>query len=312
MLLKKGMRGREVTDLQKKLNKIGFRVPICDIFGPKTEKAVKDLQNFVGISPDGVVGKLTSAALDILSGKYRPLLKYGSRDKDLPYVNVLQAMLTKIGLQTPITEMFDSITLSNVRKFQATHNLKVDGIVGKQTWNALLKALELANKVEQEKPLNLPPIKHMIIPKGRKNRKGIKLIKPYYITIHNTANPSVGADAVANAKYILRNAPVSVHFFVDDKQIVQCLPIDEVALHAGTRQGNLQSIGIEICENKDGVYERAEENAAVLTAYLMKKLGVPIDRVVPHKYWSGKNCPHIILARPTGFKSFIEKVKKYL
>src|SRR5690606_24633471 len=71
------------------------------------------------------------------------------------------------------------------------------------------------------------------------------------------------------------------------------LPTNEVGWHAGDGRGpgNTKSIGIEICVNSDGDYEKAKENAAWLVRKLMKKLNIPIDRVVQHNRWSGKNCP---------------------
>ena len=89
-----------------------------------------------------------------------------------------------------------------------------------------------------------------LIPKGRRNRPGYKLT-PKYITIHDTANTQTGADARAHANY-LKNSPnleASWHFTVDDKVIIQHLPLSENGWHAGdgaNGTGNRQSIGIEI------------------------------------------------------------------
>lgn len=157
------------------------------------------------------------------------------------------------------------------------------------------------------------------IPVDRRNRPGIKLNGPKYITIHDTANPNKGADALAHLKYLksdtASNIPVSWHFTVDDKQIVQHLPLDEVGWHAGDGNkgpGNTSSIGIEICENSDGNRQKAEENAAELVADLLKYFSLPIESVVQHNKWTGKNCPHILRSRPGGWEGFIERVKAHL
>ena len=153
------------------------------------------------------------------------------------------------------------------------------------------------------------------IPVGRRNRPGTKLTGPKYITIHDTANPSKGANALMHARYLkgddAANRPASWHFTVDDTYIVQHLPLDEVGWHAGdgsSGPGNRSSVAIEICENVDGDRAKAEENAAKLVAHLLKQFNLPINAVVQHNRWSGKNCPHIIRARKDGWENFLRMV----
>lgn len=56
--LKIGSRGNEVRQLQAKLN-----CAVDGIFGPMTEEAVKHFQKSHGLTPDGIVGSKTWAAL---------------------------------------------------------------------------------------------------------------------------------------------------------------------------------------------------------------------------------------------------------
>lgn len=157
-----------------------------------------------------------------------------------------------------------------------------------------------------------------LIPAGRRNRPGHKLT-PKYITVHDTANPDAGANSKAHAGYLKGAAaaaiPASWHFTVDDKEIYQHLPLDENGWHAGdgtNGPGNRQSIGIEICENKDGSRVQAEKNAAWLTAKLLRDHGLEIAAVKQHFNWSGKDCPHILRARPGGWAGFLSAVEAYL
>jgi len=126
---------------------------------------------------------------------------------------------------------------------------------------------------------------------------------PKYITIHNTANTAKGANAEMHARYLNNGAggrTVSWHYTVDDREIVQHLPTNVNGWHAGdgaNGPGNRQSIGIEICENSDGDFEKAVANAIELVQYLMKKHGIGIMNVVPHQRWSGKYCPRKLLTR---------------
>jgi len=148
----------------------------------------------------------------------------------------------------------------------------------------------------------LPPIHVDLIPLSNWNRPGTALSGTRYITIHNTANTGAGANARAHANYVKNpSTEVSWHFTVDDHEIYQHLPTNEVGYHAGTSAGNSQSIGIEICENSDGDFEKAVKNSQELVAKLMADHNVPIGRVVQHQYWSGKLCPRKLLDRWQAF-----------
>ena len=97
--------------------------------------------------------------------------------------------------------------------------------------------------------------------------------------------------------------------------IYQHLPLDENGWHAGdgaSGPGNRQSIGIEICENRDGNRVKAEANAAWLTAKLLKDYGLKITAVKQHYDWSKKNCPAQIRGRKDGWKNFLAAVEAHL
>lgn len=145
------------------------------------------------------------------------------------------------------------------------------------------------------------------IPKSNGNRPQ-NYMKPLYITVHNTANTSKGADAASHANFVKRpNTAVSWHYTVDENCIYQHLPLNENGWHAGDGRGtgNMKSIGIEICENSDGNFEKAVENAQWLIRQLMQDQGIPLANVVPHKRWSGKQCPRKLLNRWDSFKAGI-------
>ena len=119
-----------------------------------------------------------------------------------------------------------------------------------------------------------------------------------YIVIHDTQNLKKGADADAHFKYFNGgNRNSSADFFVDDKKVLQINDYIKYATwQVGDGKGkygitNQNSIGIEICINSDGDYEKAVANAVELTKYLMKELNIPIERVIRHYDASRKNCP---------------------
>lgn len=62
--LKRGSSGSEVRFLQLRLKELGHDPGTVDgIFGSRTEQAVKDFQAYRGLTADGIVGRLTWAAL---------------------------------------------------------------------------------------------------------------------------------------------------------------------------------------------------------------------------------------------------------
>ena len=136
---------------------------------------------------------------------------------------------------------------------------------------------------------------------------------PEFIVVHNTANDATAANEV---KYMIsNNNQVSFHFAVDDKEVVQGLPLDRNAWACGdgaNGKGNRKGIQIEICYSKSGGarFENAEKNAAKFIAQLLKERGWGVDKVKKHQDFSNKYCPHRTLDK--GWASFVNMVKDYL
>jgi peptidoglycan hydrolase-like protein with peptidoglycan-binding domain len=64
-LLTKGSKGEAVTRLQQGLHQLGYDLGAVDgIFGPNTERAVKEFQTNNGLAADGIVGPKTWTALE--------------------------------------------------------------------------------------------------------------------------------------------------------------------------------------------------------------------------------------------------------
>lgn len=152
----------------------------------------------------------------------------------------------------------------------------------------------------------------MIVPESKYGVKCPYTMKPEYITVHNTANDATARNEIS---YMTNNNyETSFHFAVDDKEVVQGLPLDRNGWHAGDGNGtgNRKSIGIEICYSKSGGdrFIKAEERAAELIAYILKKYNWGIDRVKKHQDWSNKYCPHRTL--DMGWARFIKMIEDKL
>ena len=128
-----------------------------------------------------------------------------------------------------------------------------------------------------------------------------------WITVHETANPAKGATANAHARLQAggnsRNA--SWHYQVDSTEVVQSYPDTAQCFHSGGGRdnGNLNSIAIEICVNDGKPHPQAVANAQALVRHLMGLYNIPVERVVQHNYWSGKNCPTNL--RKSGWAAFL-------
>ena len=136
---------------------------------------------------------------------------------------------------------------------------------------------------------------------------------PEYITIHNTSN---NASAENEVKYMVsNNNQTSYHVAVDEKEVIQAIPFNRNAWHAGdgaTGNGNRKSIGIEICRSTGDVttFKKAEANCAKYVATLLKQYGWDVSRIKRHKDWSGKNCPHKTME--LGWQRFLDMVQNEL
>lgn len=119
-----------------------------------------------------------------------------------------------------------------------------------------------------------------------------------YIVIHDTANKERGADAMHHYQFFNSgNQSSSADFFVDDRNILKVNDFySYYTWHCGDGGGkngitNQNSIGVEICINRDGNYRQAVANAEELVRNLMKELDIDTEHVVRHFDASGKNCP---------------------
>ena len=159
----------------------------------------------------------------------------------------------------------------------------------------------------------------MWLPQSKYSIKAPYAMKPEYVTVHNTGNT---ASARNEATYHNNNnAQVSYHVAIDDKEAIQLIPFNRNAWHAGDGMGNgnMKSIGVEICYSMDngysgaksGRYIKAEDNAALYIAHVLKQYNWGMDRLKRHYDWSGKDCPHKMHATGT-YQAFRNLVKKYL
>ena len=165
--LRLGMRNNDIRIIQLQLNRIRQNYPSIPridnpdgTFGVQTEDAVTEFQRVFNLTPDGIVGKatwykiknlyngvkrlneLTSEGINIEEVEliFPELIRPG--DTGIP-VLTLQYYLAVIGYfndsvpLVDITGTFDDATRQSVVAIQGLYGLDRDGIVGRETWNAI-------------------------------------------------------------------------------------------------------------------------------------------------------------------------------
>ncbi len=157
-------------------------------------------------------------------------------------------------------------------------------------------------------------IKEQLISKTKYKIKCPNLMTVKWIVIHNTAND---ASAQNEVNYMQsNNNQISYHFAVDDKEIIQALPLNRNGWHAGDgykeNGGNKCGIAIEICYSKSGGnrFLQAEKNAVWLAAKLLKDYEFDISHLKKHHDFANKYCPHRTM--DLGWSRFVDMVKKQL
>lgn len=150
----------------------------------------------------------------------------------------------------------------------------------------------------------------MLISKEKYSLKCPYIMNPTRIVVHNTA---YDASAKNEIKYMQSNSnQTSFHYAVDDKEVIQGIPLDRNAWHAGdgrNGKGNREGISIEICYSKSGGsrFILAEKRAARLIADILDEKGWDISKVTKHQDYSGKYCQHRTL--DMGWSRFLKMVE---
>ena len=158
-------------------------------------------------------------------------------------------------------------------------------------------------------------IKKVDLPKEKYPIKAPYTLEPKGICIHNTYND---ATAQQEVYYMQSNdSYTSFHFAVDHNEVVQGLPLNRNAWHAGDGtkldSANRNLIAIEICFSKSGGerFDKAEKQTARLVAYLCKKYSWSIDKITKHSdYNKATACPHRTME--LGWGRFIKMVQAQL
>ncbi|TLS35602.1 peptidoglycan-binding protein [Pseudalkalibacillus caeni] len=149
--LKIGSRGKAVGDLQERLKARGYyNYNVDGIFGPITQRAVKEFQEVNGLPSTGVADQKTMEALSQPTRKEKtspaPVVQKPEKEAsdvlqlgmEGPLVTELQSKLKDAGMfhQQP-TGYFGPITEKAVKDFQQKYELPVTGVTSQEMWYVL-------------------------------------------------------------------------------------------------------------------------------------------------------------------------------
>lgn len=173
MQIKKGDRGNEVVDIQRRLSALGYDLGptvVDGAFEGKTEAAVKSFQRKYNLLADGIVNTATWRSL--VDATYR--LSDRALYLRLPFfhgqdVFQLQQWLNTIGFHPEVVDgIFGASTERAVREFQDNFGLFPDGIVGPSTLAALFNLRHMLDKDGDAAYPKQPPSSFVSHIKGKK------------------------------------------------------------------------------------------------------------------------------------------------
>lgn len=158
-IVREGQRGANVRTVQSILALLSTfyeeidPVDVDGIFGPATTQAVRQFQQLMGLSVDGLVGRATwdslqdeyEGAQEDISGVEDPypgvLIRMGSRGESVRKVQTYMNAIAEDYPQIPTTSVdgvFGQGTQNQVRAYQQQFGLPVDGVVGVNTWDSMV------------------------------------------------------------------------------------------------------------------------------------------------------------------------------
>ncbi|MGW4561542.1 GH25 family lysozyme [Streptomyces sp. NPDC004561] len=127
-IVQQGYRGRQVATIQYLLDAHGAALSADGSFGPATRDAVAAFQTRSHLTADGVVGPNT----------WKALITTVQQGDQGPAVTAVQAELDAHGATLSADGSFGPATRDAVVAFQTRSHLTADGVVGPNTWLALV------------------------------------------------------------------------------------------------------------------------------------------------------------------------------
>ncbi|MBR3779492.1 MAG: peptidoglycan-binding protein [Clostridia bacterium] len=273
--LRLGDSGNDVQQIQIRLNRISTNYPsIPKInptngnFGVDTEAAVRAFQRTFRLTEDGVVGSATwyritylfnavkrlseldseGIRIDELPRAFEQLLSRGDTGDDVRVIQYYLAVIAAYYDTIPEIEVngvFDEATEAAVRAFQQQFGLTVDGLVGRQTWQAMEDAYESIRTSTDLIDGGIILFPGRVLQSGFQG-EDVATIQEYLAYIA-TVYPSIPAPAVTGVYGLETVQAVEAfqrEFGLEENGIVGVTTWNAIAsLYSDLRTGNAQQLG---------------------------------------------------------------------
>ena len=176
------------------------------------------------------------------------------------------------------------------------------------------EAVKYKNAGEVPKAPGAPEIIEDYLEPNKYSRSQKVLKKVKGIVVHFVDNP--GSTAKENRNYFnnlgkthVRKA--SSHFIIGlEGEIIQCIPLGEVAYASKTR--NKDTISIECChEDSGGKFNKKTARSLVrLADWLCRTYNITEEQVIRHYDVTGKMCPRYYVEHPKAWKKLKKRIRK--
>ena len=141
------------------------------------------------------------------------------------------------------------------------------------------------------------------------SRPGTPLEEVNGVVVHYVGNP--GTTAEQNRSYFAGLAQsgetyASSHFVIGlDGEIIQCIPLDEIAYASSQR--NVDTIAIECCHpDEEGKFTDATYQSLLrLVRWLQEEFHLDNSQVIRHYDVTGKECPLYYVRNPEAWEQFL-------
>lgn len=169
---------------------------------------------------------------------------------------------------------------------------------------------------EPVKRVQRPEIKQMLLTPNEFSRPQLELRQVNGVVVHYVANP--GTSAKDNRNYFegLKDSGAtyaSSNYIVGLKgEIIQCVPLDEMAYCSNER--NEDTVSIECCHpDETGQFnDNTYQSLVHLTAWLCGRYNLTMDKVIRHYDVTGKNCPKYFVEHEEAWTKFRLDVEAYI
>ena len=169
--------------------------------------------------------------------------------------------------------------------------------------------------INKEKFIKHPKWEENYLTVSERSRPGEAIETVKNVFVHYTANP--GTSAKQNRSYFenlkdTQERSASAHFIIGyDGEIIQCVPLDEIAYAVLTR--NYDSVSIECCyKAQNGSFTQETYDSLIeLLSWLLDIYELDSEDILRHYDCGGKKCPLYYTENEDAWRILKKDVKEY-